>query len=96
MAEKTYEQFESIISLIPKLEKFANTLKTQPDVILNELIDLGYRVVDRAKDEAIKEASEKFKTYLDKKQFKFSENSIVALQSLVDFLKKQNNEVKNG
>jgi predicted negative regulator of RcsB-dependent stress response len=92
MTQINFGEFESVIALIPKLEKFANTLKTQPDVVLNELIDLGYRVVDKAKDEAIKEASEKFKTYINKKDFKFSENSIQALQSLVDFLKRQNTE----
>lgn len=93
MSEKiTFGDFENVISLIPKLEKFAQTVKTKPDVILNELIELGYRVIDRAKDEAIKEASEKFKIYIDKKNFKFSENSIDALQSLVTFLKKQNEE----
>ena len=85
-----FGDFENIISLIPKLEKFAQTVKTKPDIILNELIELGYRVIEKSKDEALKEASEKLKIYIQKKDFKFSENSVNSLQSLVDFLKKHN------
>ena len=88
-----FGDFENIISLIPKLEKFAQTVKTKPDIILNELIELGYRVIEKSKDEALKEASEKLKVYIQKKDFKFSENSVNSLQSLVDFLKKHN-EIK--
>ena len=93
-SKMNFGEFENIISLIPKLEKFAQTVKTKPDIILNELIELGYRVIDRSKDEALKEASEKIKTYIQKKDFKFSDNSIQAFQSLIDFLKENNKGAK--
>ena len=78
-----YKSYETVI-------KFADQFKKDPNKFLDMFALIGVEVIKRSENKMFALLEEHAKTFVSSKNIQLSENALKALESLVDFIKKNN------
>lgn len=88
-----YETFKSFVSQFPAWLGLAQKYNKRPDQLLKMFSLIGQEVLNRSNDILVSELSQQIKNKISVSQFKLSDDAISALDNLVQFIKKNNQEV---
>lgn len=89
-----YETFESFVKQYPKILELAKKYNRQPGMLIELFAEVGKEVLNRSNDKLIEEIFFQTKTIISAKNIKLSDDSIKALDGLINFIKEKS-ESKN-